>query len=104
LYSIGLTDEAVGLAGHPDTYNGGALVIEDTLESRSVKLRAGDLILYPSTSVHRVDLVARGERLALVGWATSWVRRRIIGKSSLIWSAAYSIWRHAAAQPRLLNC
>ena len=59
----------------PETYDGGALVIEDTLESRSLKLGAGDLIVYPSTSVHRVDPVARGERLALVGWATSWVRR-----------------------------
>lgn len=58
----------------PDSYEGGALVIEDTLESRAVKLSAGDLILYPSTSLHRVEPVGSGERLAIVGWVTSWIR------------------------------
>jgi PKHD-type hydroxylase len=58
----------------PDTYEGGALMIEDMIESRAVKLSAGDLILYPSTTLHRVEPVASGERLAIVGWVTSWVR------------------------------
>ncbi len=58
----------------PDTYEGGALVIEDTFEQRAVKLPAGDLILYPSTTLHRVEPVTSGERLAVVGWVQSWVR------------------------------
>ncbi len=59
----------------PDTYAGGALVIEDTLEAREIKLRAGDLILYPSTSLHRVAPGTSGERLAMVGWVQSWIRQ-----------------------------
>lgn len=59
----------------PETYDGGALVIEDTLESRAIKLNPGDLILYPSTTLHRVEEVTRGERLAVVGWVQSLIRR-----------------------------
>lgn len=58
----------------PESYDGGALVIEDTLEARSIKLEAGDMILYPSTTLHRVDPVTRGERLAVVGWVQSQIR------------------------------
>lgn len=58
----------------PDSYQGGALVIEDMLEARDIKLAAGDLILYPSTTLHRVSPVTQGERLAIVGWVQSWVR------------------------------
>ena len=58
----------------PETYDGGALVIEDTLEARSIKLQAGDMILYPSTTLHRVEPVTRGERLAVVGWVQSQIR------------------------------
>jgi len=58
----------------PETYEGGALVIEDALEDRSVKLAAGDAVLYPSNTLHRVEPVSAGERLAAVGWVTSWVR------------------------------
>lgn len=56
------------------SYEGGALVVEDALENRSVRLAAGDLILYPSNLQHRVEPVTSGERLAVVGWVTSWVR------------------------------
>lgn len=59
----------------PDSYDGGALVIEDTLETRAIKLNSGDLILYPSTTLHRVEEVTRGERLAVVGWVQSLIRR-----------------------------
>lgn len=59
----------------PDSYDGGALVIEDSLEARAVKLAAGSVFLYPSTSLHRVEPVTRGERLAVVGWVQSRVRR-----------------------------
>lgn len=58
----------------PASYDGGDLVIEDALESRSIKLRAGDLFLYPSTTLHRVAPVTRGERLAVVGWVQSYIR------------------------------
>ncbi|MCB2137013.1 MAG: Fe2+-dependent dioxygenase [Rhodobacteraceae bacterium] len=58
----------------PESYAGGALVIADTAEERAFKLAAGDLILYPSTTLHRVEPVQSGERLAVVGWVQSWVR------------------------------
>lgn len=59
----------------PGTYDGGALEIEEALETRAVKLPAGGLFLYPATTLHRVAPVTRGERLAVVGWAQSWIRR-----------------------------
>ncbi len=58
----------------PDSYDGGALVIEDSFEARSIKLEPGELILYPSTTLHRVEPVSRGERLAVVGWVQSLIR------------------------------
>lgn len=58
----------------PDEYDGGELVIEDTFGTQSVKLAAGDLILYPSSSVHRVEPVTRGTRLASFFWIESMVR------------------------------
>lgn len=58
----------------PDTYDGGALVVEDSFEARAVKLTAGSLFLYPSTTLHRVEPVTRGTRLAVVGWIQSRVR------------------------------
>ena len=58
----------------PDSYDGGALVIEDMFEARAIKPAAGDLILYPATTLHRVEPVSRGERLAVVGWAQSLIR------------------------------
>ncbi|MFN3575681.1 MAG: Fe2+-dependent dioxygenase [Tabrizicola sp.] len=59
----------------PASHDGGALVIEDTLETRAIRPGAGDLILYPSTTLHRVEPVTRGERLAVVGWVQSLIRR-----------------------------
>jgi len=58
----------------PASYDGGALVIEDTLENRSIRLNAGELILYPSGALHAVEPVTRGTRLAIVGWLRSYVR------------------------------
>lgn len=58
----------------PAEYDGGELVIEDTYGPRSVKLAAGDLVLYPSTSVHRVEPVTRGARVASFFWIESMVR------------------------------
>lgn len=58
----------------PDEYDGGELVIEDTFGQQAVKLAAGDLLLYPGTSVHRVQPVSRGARVASYFWIQSMVR------------------------------
>lgn len=58
----------------PDEYEGGELVIQDTSGERMVKLTAGDMVLYPGTSVHRVAPVTRGSRLASFFWIQSMVR------------------------------
>lgn len=58
----------------PASYDGGALVVADALEERAFRPGAGSLILYPSTTLHRVEPVTRGTRLCLVGWVQSWIR------------------------------
>ena len=58
----------------PDEYDGGELQIEDTYGLHSVKLPAGDLVLYPSTSLHHVRPVTRGARVASFFWIQSMVR------------------------------
>jgi len=58
----------------PQDYDGGELVVEDTFGAHSVKLPAGDLVLYPGTSVHRVEPVTRGHRIASFFWVESMVR------------------------------
>ena len=58
----------------PDEYDGGELVIEDTYGLHSVKLPAGDLILYPASSLHLVRPVTRGVRVASFFWIESMVR------------------------------
>ena len=59
----------------PETYDGGELVIEDTFGAHEVKLPAGDLILYPASSLHRVEPVTRGERVGSFFWIQSLVRQ-----------------------------
>jgi PKHD-type hydroxylase len=58
----------------PDEYDGGELVIEDSLGERPFKLDAGSMIIYPSTTLHRVEPVTRGVRLVAVSWVQSYVR------------------------------
>jgi PKHD-type hydroxylase len=58
----------------PQAYDGGELVIESDFGSRTAKLAAGDLIVYSSTSRHRVTAVTRGQRLASVFWIQSLIR------------------------------
>ncbi|ARU05278.1 Fe2+-dependent dioxygenase [Comamonas serinivorans] len=57
----------------PDEYEGGELVVEDTFGTQNVKLAAGDLIVYPGTSLHRVTPVTRGVRYAAFFWTQSLV-------------------------------
>ena len=58
----------------PDAYDGGELIIEDAYGEHAVKLGAGDMILYPATSLHRVAPITRGSRWAAFFWAQSMVR------------------------------
>jgi PKHD-type hydroxylase len=58
----------------PDAYDGGELEIADTYGTHGVKLAAGDLVLYPASSLHQVTPVTRGERLACFFWVQSLVR------------------------------
>lgn len=58
----------------PEDYDGGELLVEDTYGSHSIKLPAGDLVLYPSTSLHSVAAVTRGSRWASFFWTQSMVK------------------------------
>jgi PKHD-type hydroxylase len=58
----------------PDDYDGGELLVEDTYGTHSVKLAAGDMVIYPATSLHRVTSVTRGARISSFFWIESMVR------------------------------
>lgn len=58
----------------PKDYDGGALVIDEPAGERHFKPEAGSLLLYPSTSLHRVEPVTRGQRVVVVGWIQSLIR------------------------------
>ncbi len=69
------TDLSVTLfLSEPDEYDGGELVIEDTYGAHEVKLPAGDLVLYPASSLHLVTPVTRGTRVASFFWLQSMIR------------------------------
>lgn len=58
----------------PEDYDGGELVVEDTYGSHSVKLPAGDMIVYPGSSLHNVTPITRGSRVASFFWVQSLIR------------------------------
>ncbi|RAK59783.1 Fe2+-dependent dioxygenase [Phenylobacterium hankyongense] len=58
----------------PGDYDGGELIVEDTYGEHAVKLAAGDLILYPASSLHRVAPITRGSRWAAFFWTQSMVK------------------------------
>lgn len=58
----------------PESYDGGELVIEASDGNSAIKLSAGSAIIYPTTSLHHVAEVTRGERLVVVGWVRSYIR------------------------------
>jgi PKHD-type hydroxylase len=58
----------------PDEYDGGELIVEDAYGEHAVKLPAGDMVLYPATSLHRIAPVTRGSRWAAFFWTQSMVK------------------------------
>jgi PKHD-type hydroxylase len=58
----------------PEEYDGGELIVEDTYGSHAVKLPVGHIVLYPATSLHRVEPVTRGARIASFFWIQSMIR------------------------------
>ena len=79
----------------PHEYDGGELVVEDAYGAQSVKLPAGHMILYPAKSLHRVEPIARGTRLASFFWLQSMVRDD--GERALLFDLDQSIQALAAA-------
>lgn len=77
----------------PDEYDGGELRIEDTYGVKSVKLPAGHMVLYPSTSLHHVTPVTRGARVCSFFWLQSMIRDD--GRRSLLFDLDLSIQRLA---------
>ncbi|NOJ97805.1 Fe2+-dependent dioxygenase [Corallococcus sp. CA049B] len=82
----------------PDSYDGGELVVEDTYGNHSAKLPAGDLIVYPSTSLHHVTPVTRGVRLASFFWIQSMIRDA--GQRSLLFDMDTSIMQLTREVPK----
>jgi PKHD-type hydroxylase len=81
----------------PEEYDGGELVVEDTYGTHSVKLPAGHMILYPSTSLHHVRPVTRGARIASFFWIQSMIRDD--GERTLLFDLDVAIQRLASEQP-----
>ena len=86
----------------PEEYDGGELVIGAASGTHSIKLPAGDMVLYPATTVHRVEAIARGERHACFFWIQSMVRDE--GERTLLFNLDLAIQKlnqdhpeHAAA-------
>lgn len=86
----------------PEEYDGGELVIEDLYGAHAVKLAAGDMIIYPAGSLHRVQAVTRGARDAAFFWIQSMVRDD--GARALLYDMDLSIRELTArgAEPRSL--
>ena len=81
----------------PEEYDGGELVVDDTYGAHSVKIPAGDMILYPATSLHRVLPVTRGARLASIFWVQSMVRDD--GERSLLFDLDMAISQVSETTP-----
>lgn len=82
---------------HPEDYDGGELLIEDTYGTQSVKLPAGHLVLYPSTSLHKVQPVTRGVRISSFFWIQSMVRDD--GQRSLLFDLDMAVQRISSENP-----
>lgn len=82
----------------PEDYDGGELVVEDTYGRHSVKLPAGDMIVYPATSLHHVTPITRGSRIASFFWTQSMIRDE--SKRSLLFDLDMAIMRLAGDHPQ----
>ena len=80
----------------PEDYDGGELTVEDTFGAQEVKLPAGDMVLYPASSLHHVKPVTRGARLASFFWLQSMVRDD--GERTLLFDLDNAIQELARAQ------
>ena len=81
----------------PQEYEGGELTVEDAYGAHRVKLPAGDLILYPSSSLHHVTAVTRGARLASFFWIQSMVRDD--GERTMLFDLDTALRRLSHEQP-----
>lgn len=81
----------------PEEYDGGELVIQDTYGTQKVKLPAGHMVVYPSTSLHSVSSVTRGSRWASFFWSQSLVKDD--GKRALLYNFDTSIIETRKALP-----
>ena len=81
----------------PDAYDGGELHVEDTYGAQSVKLPAGQMVLYPSTSLHQVHPVTRGARISCFFWIQSMIRDD--GQRTVLFDLDVAIQRLAAEAP-----
>src|ERR1700723_959223 len=80
----------------PEDYDGGELIVEDNYGAQSVKLPAGDMVLYPATSLHRVEPVTRGNRVSSFFWIQSMIRQD--AHRTLLFELDESIQRLAASE------
>ncbi len=91
----------------PTDYDGGELVIVSNFGEQQVKLAAGDAVMYPSSSTHRVNEVTRGERLVAVTWCQSMIRdatqRELLYNLSLARDALIAENATAATTQRVSN-
>jgi PKHD-type hydroxylase len=81
----------------PEDYDGGELVVDDTYGQHSVKLPAGDMIVYPATSLHRVTPITRGSRIASFFWTQSMIRDE--ARRALLFDLDMSIVRLSGDHP-----
>lgn len=82
----------------PQEYDGGELVVEDTYGAHTIKLPAGHMVLYPASSLHRVQPITRGARLASFFWVQSMVRDDV--ERSLLFDLDSAIRRLNADTPQ----
>lgn len=81
----------------PEDYDGGELLVEDTYGTQSVKLPAGHMVLYPSTSLHQVRPVVRGSRISSFFWLQSMIRDD--GQRTLLFDLDMAIQRISGEAP-----
>lgn len=81
----------------PEDYDGGELIVEDTYGTHSVKLPVGHLVLYPATSLHRVEPVTRGARVSSFFWIQSMIRSD--GDRTMLFELDQTIQRLAVELP-----